>query len=185
MHGDTIWKNPRGFLPGGQQPLLPFHAAVALLYGLIGGTWLLAHLVHRGALLPQQHLITVAVVLGTTEACMNYGDMASLNETGFPNHALQVRSTTGGRGMGAAYRVTPLRPARGRTAAAAHTPDILQRFPFPLLMRGELRFPRDLQSSDGGAANMRIRDFCAISFGTAVSRLHQHSCIRKDVHSSD
>lgn len=113
MHGETIWKNPRGFLPGGQQPLLPFQAAVALLYALIGGTWILAHLLHRGAVLPQQYLITVAVVLGATEACMSYGDMASLNETGFPNHALQVRCTR---------PPAPWAPAGGRRSTFASTP---------------------------------------------------------------
>lgn len=91
MHGETVWKNPRGFLPGGQQPLLPFHASIALLYMLIGVTWLFTHSLHRGHILPQQYLITLVVVLGMTESAMNYGDYASLNESGFPNHALQVR----------------------------------------------------------------------------------------------
>jgi Lung seven transmembrane receptor len=113
VFGESVWKNPRGYLPGSLQPILPFHASISLLYVLIGLTWLGVHFLHRNPVLPQQQLVSLTLMLGMLESCIDYSDSARLNATGRPNYALQGGSNV----VSAAYKsslwLTILLLARG------------------------------------------------------------------------
>eukprot|EP00892_Ulva_mutabilis_P006518 jgi/Ulvmu1/4238/UM191_0011.1 len=161
VHGETVWKNPRGFLPGGQLPLLPFHASVALLYMLVGVTWLFTHLLHRGLILPQQYLITLVVVLGMTEAAMNYADLASLNETGFANYALQGGSIVVAAAYKATVRLTTLLLSRGvgtlRPSGFERGPLLLALAYFVLYMLHEFQKLHDRVHNDSAPGSPLLR----------------------------
>jgi hypothetical protein len=102
VFGESIWKNPRGYLPGSLQPILPFRGSIALLYMLIGVTWLCLHMMHRSPVLLQQQLVSLTLMLGMLESCIDYADSSSLNESGRPNYALQG----GGIVVASAYKAT-------------------------------------------------------------------------------
>lgn len=113
IKGASIWKNPKGYLPGATQPLLPFHAAISLLFIILSGTWLALHLLNRGHIAAPQHLITICVLLGMVEACMDYADVYSVNSSGFVTPALTVAAALTASLFKTWVRLTVLLLARG------------------------------------------------------------------------
>ena len=111
--GRSVWKNPRGYLPGERQPLLPFHAALSLLYAILALTWLALHLLNARHVFAQQHLITLCLALGMLEACLDYADMHGVNSHGFNRAPLMVAAAAVAGAFRAAVRVTVLLLARG------------------------------------------------------------------------
>jgi hypothetical protein len=79
--GATVWKNPKGYLPGEKQPLLPFHAAISLLYILLAATWLSLNLLNSSNTCAQ-HFVTLCVFLGMLESCMDYAEVYTVNSKG-------------------------------------------------------------------------------------------------------
>jgi hypothetical protein len=79
--GATVWKNPKGYLPGEKQPLLPFHAAISLLYIMLAATWLSLNLLNSSHTCAQ-HFVTLCVFLGMLESCMDYAEVYSVNSKG-------------------------------------------------------------------------------------------------------
>jgi hypothetical protein len=113
VKGTTVWKNPKGYLPGTKQPLLPFHAAISLLYVLLSGTWLSFHLIHKGQIQAPQHLVTLCVTLGMIESCMDYADVYSVNSSGFMRPIVTVAAIAVSCMFKTIVRLTVLLLARG------------------------------------------------------------------------
>jgi Lung seven transmembrane receptor len=113
VKGNTVWKNPRGYLPGARQPLMPFHASISLLYLILAGTWLALHLLNQGHISAPQHLVTVCVAFGMLEASLDYADVYSINGSGFISPALSGVTMVVACAFKACVRVTVLLIARG------------------------------------------------------------------------
>ncbi|XP_010553210.1 PREDICTED: transmembrane protein 87B [Tarenaya hassleriana] len=82
MTGETIWKNPDGYLPGRMAPLMKFYGYMSLGYLLLSAIWLFQYLRFRRDILPLQHCITTVIVLGFLEMAFWYLDYANFNSTG-------------------------------------------------------------------------------------------------------
>lgn len=99
---------------------------------------------HRSHVLPQQQLVTLTLMLGMLESCMDYTDTSRLNATGRPNYALKG----GGIVVSAAYKsslwLTVLLLARGfgflRSTGNGRYPLLLGTTPASIVSVEQLRF---------------------------------------------
>eukprot|EP00891_Asterochloris_glomerata_P000521 jgi/Astpho2/521/Aster-03556 len=82
VHGQTVWKNPTGYLPGMMLPHIRFFLGAWLLYSALTVPWLGAYLRHYGDLLVLQHCITAAVIMGWLEMGAWHLDYTNFNHTG-------------------------------------------------------------------------------------------------------
>ena len=113
VKGNTVWKNPKGYLPGARQKLLPFHASISFLYLILAGTWLSMHLFNHGHISAAQHLVTLCVGLGMLESCLDYADFYTVNSSGFLSPALTMAGIAAAATFHTCVRASILLLARG------------------------------------------------------------------------
>jgi hypothetical protein len=82
MSGKTIWKNPKGYLPGRMAPLMKFYIIMSLAYLLISLIWLSQYVRFWKDVLQLQHCITVVIALGLFEMTLWCFEYAHFNDTG-------------------------------------------------------------------------------------------------------
>lgn len=82
VSGDTIWKNPMGYLPGRMAPFMSFYAFMALAYGFLGVLWFLQYLRNWKDILQLQNCISAVIALGMAEMALWYFEYLNFNITG-------------------------------------------------------------------------------------------------------
>lgn len=123
VHGNTVWKNPHGYLPGAKQPLLAFHASMSLMYLLLTGTWLALASLYRSMMAAPQHMVSVCVVLGLFEASLEYADIDRIQVAGTASSFVAGVSVAFACAYKAALRCAILLLARGRGTFRPFTVD--------------------------------------------------------------
>ncbi|XP_057493219.1 uncharacterized protein LOC130778730 [Actinidia eriantha] len=82
MSGETLWKNPDGYLPGRMAPLMNFYVIMSLAYALLSLIWFSQYMRFWKDILQLQHCITVVIALGLFEMTLWYFEYAHFNNTG-------------------------------------------------------------------------------------------------------
>eukprot|EP00246_Nothoceros_aenigmaticus_P009609 TRINITY_DN2523_c0_g1_i1.p1 TRINITY_DN2523_c0_g1~~TRINITY_DN2523_c0_g1_i1.p1 ORF type:complete len:525 (-),score=80.79 TRINITY_DN2523_c0_g1_i1:473-2047(-) len=82
VDGQTIWKNPSGYLPGRMAPFMTFYGFMSLAYVLLGVIWLFQYVRFWKDILQLQNCITVVIALGMCEMAMWYFEYVNFNSTG-------------------------------------------------------------------------------------------------------
>lgn len=80
--GKSIWRNPSGYLPAKDAPLLSFFGVMSLAYLFLGFMWFLRFMMFANGMSHVQHQITFMVALGVFEMAIQYYDYADFNMTG-------------------------------------------------------------------------------------------------------
>lgn len=111
--GETVWKNPRGYLPGMMTPYLNFFGAMSIAYLLLGLLWLLQYCRFWRDLLQLQHCVTAVVALGMLEMSAWYFDFVNFNASGFRPVDITVWAVTLGAVRKTVSRVLILVVAMG------------------------------------------------------------------------
>ena len=70
VSGSTVWKNPRGYLPGMMGPNLPFFGMLSLCFLMLGLAWMLVMAVRWRDLINLHYYVGFVVLLGMLEASM-------------------------------------------------------------------------------------------------------------------
>ncbi|KAF5748372.1 transmembrane protein 87A-like [Tripterygium wilfordii] len=82
IDGQTIWKNPMGYLPGRMAPLMKFYGFMSLAFVILGIFWFSQYARFWREILHLQNCITFVIALGMFEMALWYFDYAEFNETG-------------------------------------------------------------------------------------------------------
>uniref|UniRef100_A0A0D9XE44 GOST seven transmembrane domain-containing protein n=1 Tax=Leersia perrieri TaxID=77586 RepID=A0A0D9XE44_9ORYZ len=82
IEGQTIWKNPTGYLPGRMAPLKNFFGIMSLAFVVLGIYWFYQYMKFWREVLPLQNCITLVITLGMLEMSLWYFEYAEFNETG-------------------------------------------------------------------------------------------------------
>ncbi|KAL2457349.1 Lung seven transmembrane receptor family protein [Forsythia ovata] len=82
LEGETIWKNPTGYLPGRMAPLMNFYGFMSLAFVVLGIFWFSQYARFWREVLPLQNCITLVITLGMFEMALWYFDYAKFNGTG-------------------------------------------------------------------------------------------------------
>lgn len=80
--GQTVWKNPGGYLPGMMYPHIAFFAAMSLAYLALMIVWGLLYARHWTDTFMLQHFMTAVIVMGMLEMSAWYFDYANFNVAG-------------------------------------------------------------------------------------------------------
>lgn len=80
--GRTVWRNPRGYLPGKMQPLMTFYGLMSLAYLVLGLVWFMRFVQFWKDILQLHYHITVVIGLGMCEMAFWYFEYANFNSTG-------------------------------------------------------------------------------------------------------
>ncbi|CAA7406179.1 unnamed protein product [Spirodela intermedia] len=80
--GRTVWRNPRGYLPGKMQPLMTFYGLMSLAYLVLGLVWFMRFVQFWKDILQLHYHITVVIGLGMCEMAFWYFEYANFNATG-------------------------------------------------------------------------------------------------------
>ncbi|KAL6140647.1 hypothetical protein ACLB2K_058945 [Fragaria x ananassa] len=82
VEGNTIWKNPTGYLPGRMAPFMFFYGFMSLAFVMLGIFWFSQYARFWREVLPLQNCITLVITLGMLEMALWYFEYAEFNETG-------------------------------------------------------------------------------------------------------
>lgn len=82
LEGNTIWKNPTGYLPGRMSPLMNFYGIMSLAFVILGIFWFSQNARFWREVLPLQNCVTLVITLGMFEMAFWYFDYAQFNRTG-------------------------------------------------------------------------------------------------------
>ena len=80
--GQTVWKNPGGYLPGMMFPHISFFAVMSLAYLALMIVWGLLYARHWTDIFMLQHFMTAVIVMGMLEMSAWYFDYANFNVVG-------------------------------------------------------------------------------------------------------
>nr|XP_043637082.1 transmembrane protein 87A [Erigeron canadensis] len=96
VEGETIWKNPSGYLPGRMAPLLNFYGFMSLGFLVLGIFWFSQYARFWKEVLHLQNCITLVITLGMFEMALWYFDYAEFNESGVRPTGITVWAVTFG-----------------------------------------------------------------------------------------
>ncbi|KAB5564018.1 hypothetical protein DKX38_004072 [Salix brachista] len=96
VEGNTIWKNPSGYLPGRMAPLMKFYGFMSLAFVILGLFWFSQYARFWKEVFPLQNCITLVITLGMFEMAFWYFDYAEFNETGIRPTGITVWAVTFG-----------------------------------------------------------------------------------------
>ncbi|GBG59861.1 hypothetical protein CBR_g66668 [Chara braunii] len=82
VDGETVWKNPMGYLPGMVAPKLAFYAFLSFCYLVLGVIWFVQYTRYWRDILQLQNCITLVLFLGMSETATWYFDFVNFNSTG-------------------------------------------------------------------------------------------------------
>ncbi|XP_076893505.1 uncharacterized protein LOC143545507 [Bidens hawaiensis] len=82
LSGQTVWKNPDGYLPGRMAPLKKFYVIMSIAYALLCIAWFSQYVKFWDDILQLQHCISFVVAIGLFEMILWYFDYAYFNNTG-------------------------------------------------------------------------------------------------------
>lgn len=82
VEGQTVWKNPMGYLPGRMAPFMSFYAFMALAYGLLGVLWFFQYMRNWKDILQLQNCISAVIGLSMSEMALWYFEYLNFNSTG-------------------------------------------------------------------------------------------------------
>ncbi|KAI3458428.1 hypothetical protein Pfo_015091 [Paulownia fortunei] len=82
ISGRTVWRNPKGYLPGKMAPLMTFYGFMSLAYLALGLLWFLRFVQHWKDIIQLHYQITVVIGLGMCEMALWYFEYANFNATG-------------------------------------------------------------------------------------------------------
>ncbi|KAL8143351.1 hypothetical protein V2J09_016383 [Rumex salicifolius] len=82
MNGETLWKNPDGYLPGRMAPLMKFYIIMSYAYVLLSFLWFFQYVRFWKEILQLQHCITLVIALSWFEMILWYFDYANFNNSG-------------------------------------------------------------------------------------------------------
>ena len=80
--GQTVWKNPGGYLPGMMYPHIAFFAIMSLAYLTLMMVWGLLYARHWTDIFMLQHFMMAVIVMGMLEMSAWYFDYANFNVAG-------------------------------------------------------------------------------------------------------
>lgn len=80
--GQTVWKNPGGYLPGMMFPHISFFAIMSLAYLVLMVVWGLLYARHWTDIFMLQHFMTAVIIMGMLEMSAWYFDYANFNVVG-------------------------------------------------------------------------------------------------------
>uniref|UniRef100_A0A7S2AS73 GOST seven transmembrane domain-containing protein n=1 Tax=Octactis speculum TaxID=3111310 RepID=A0A7S2AS73_9STRA len=80
--GESVWRNPYGYLPGELYGIMPFFGVMAGLYVVVGLIWLILCARNYNELMLLQFWISLVVGLGMVETCIKFVDYMSWNYDG-------------------------------------------------------------------------------------------------------
>lgn len=80
--GQTVWKNPGGYLPGMMFPHITFFAVMTLVYLTLMILWGLLYARHWNDIFMLQHFMTAVIVMGMLEMSAWYFDYINFNASG-------------------------------------------------------------------------------------------------------
>ncbi|CAK9144459.1 unnamed protein product [Ilex paraguariensis] len=82
IRGQTVWRNPGGYLPGKMAPLMTFYGFASLAYLVLGLIWFLRFVQFWRDIIQLHYHITAVISLGMCEMALWYFEFANLNATG-------------------------------------------------------------------------------------------------------
>ncbi|KAL2500317.1 Lung seven transmembrane receptor family protein [Forsythia ovata] len=82
IRGQTVWRNPGGYLPGKMVPLMTFYGIASLAYLLLGILWFFRFVKFWKDIIQLHYYITAVIALGMCEMALWYFEYANLNATG-------------------------------------------------------------------------------------------------------
>ncbi|RDX74322.1 Transmembrane protein 87B, partial [Mucuna pruriens] len=82
IQGRTVWRNPKGYLPGKMAPLMTLYGLMSLAYLLLGLAWFLRFLQFWKDIIHLHYHITAVIALGMCEMAVWYFEYANFNSTG-------------------------------------------------------------------------------------------------------
>lgn len=82
ISGRTVWRNPKGYLPGKMAPLMTFYGFMSLAYLALGLIWFLQFSKHWKDIIQLHYHITAVIGLGMCEMAFWYFEYANFNATG-------------------------------------------------------------------------------------------------------
>ncbi|CAI9097177.1 OLC1v1033543C4 [Oldenlandia corymbosa var. corymbosa] len=82
ISGQTIWRNPDGYLPGKMIPLMTFFGIASLAYLVLGLVWFLRFIRFLKDVIQLHYHITAVIALGMCEMALWYFEYANLNASG-------------------------------------------------------------------------------------------------------
>ncbi|KAL8137010.1 hypothetical protein V2J09_003011, partial [Rumex salicifolius] len=96
VDGKSVWKTPRGYLPGRMAPLMNFYGFMSLAFVILGVYWFYQYARFWKEVLPLQNCITLVIFLGMLEMALWYYDYAEFNENGIRPTGITVWAVTSG-----------------------------------------------------------------------------------------
>lgn len=82
IQGRTVWRNPKGYLPGKMAPLMTLYGFMSLSYLLLGLAWFLRFVQFWKDIIHLHYHITAVIALGMCEMAVWYYEYANFNSTG-------------------------------------------------------------------------------------------------------
>ena len=82
VSGQTIWKNPMGFLPGMMLPMIPMYGTLCLCYLVLGFVWIVTLFRNYKEVIMLQVYISIVLFLSMLETSLWYFDYVNFNNTG-------------------------------------------------------------------------------------------------------
>ncbi|KAM7257866.1 hypothetical protein ACFE04_013607 [Oxalis oulophora] len=82
VSGRTVWRNPKGYLPGKMLPLMTFFGIMSLAYLALGLVWFLWFGQHWKEIIQLHYQITAVIALGMCEMALCYFEYTNFNSTG-------------------------------------------------------------------------------------------------------
>ncbi|XP_020214827.1 transmembrane protein 87B [Cajanus cajan] len=82
IQGRTVWRNPKGYLPGKMAPLMTLYGFMSLAYLLLGLAWFLRFVQFWKDIIHLHYHITAVIALGMCEMAVWYFEYANFNSTG-------------------------------------------------------------------------------------------------------
>ncbi|ERM99456.1 transmembrane protein 87A [Amborella trichopoda] len=96
MDGQTVWKNPTGYLPGRMAPLMNFYGFMSLAFVILGLVWFSQYARFWREVLQLQNCITLVIGLGMFEMALWYFEYADFNKTGVRPIGITIWAVTFG-----------------------------------------------------------------------------------------
>ncbi|XP_061369495.1 uncharacterized protein LOC133312342 [Gastrolobium bilobum] len=82
IKGRSVWRNPKGYLPGKMAPLMTLYGFMSLAYLLLGLVWFLRFVQFWKDIIQLHYHITAVIALGMCEMAVWYFEYANFNSTG-------------------------------------------------------------------------------------------------------
>lgn len=94
IKGQTVWRNPDGYLPGKMAPLMTFFGFMSLAYLVLGLVWFVRFAQFWKDIIQLHFQITAVIALGMCEMAIWYYEYANFNSTGTRPMALTLWAVT-------------------------------------------------------------------------------------------